>query len=384
MLIKTMKLIKTTIIVLVAIISTSTVFSQNNTKIAIGPYVQNVTGESAVVCWATLDGKSSYAGPDGKIQFINRYNHHEMLIPNLKPNTEYSYDIFGNSDSAGCGTFRTFPEKRVTFKFAVIGDTRSRPKVHASHIKSIIEENPLFVLNTGDLVGNGLKIENWETFFNLNRELMQTIPYFTAIGNHEKDAEYYYDFFNLPGNERYYAFSVGDALFIALDTEGVDYQTPDYIKKENREYFWTNHELPYFIKQKEWLKHTLDLHKDAGFIFVYFHQPLFSVKKSRVEETKMRRAFWGDIFEHNNVQAVFNGHDHHYHHALSGETHYITTAGGGAGLYEIDAMQPETVTAKQIEHYLIVEVDKKEAKISAIDIHGKIIEDIIVQKRSGE
>ena len=180
------------------------------------------------------------------------------------------------------------------------------------------------ILNTGDMVGNGLDIHHWETFFDVTKDLMRSIPYFPTLGNHEKDSKYYYDFFNLPGNERYYSFSVGDALFISLDFEGIQYQTPDYINKENREHFWNNHELPYFEKQKKWLDHILTLHQDAGYIFVFFHQPLISVKKSRVKDSKIRRKFWGDIFERHGVQVVLSGHDHHYHHAIVTTTIIIT------------------------------------------------------------
>ena len=328
-----------------------------------------------------MAGQSKLITPDGKEQIINEYQHHEMILGDLDPNTTYRYDVLGNGSPEGEGTFRTFPKRKQPFRFVVIGDTRGRHQIHSQHVKKIIKEIPLFVVNTGDLVSDGLKIKHWEKFFEINHELMRNIPYFAVLGNHEHDSKLYYDFFNLPGNERYYQFSAGDALFIVLDTEGEDFQTPDYIKEENKEYFWNNYNLQYFKQQKTWLEHILTLHKDAGFIFVFFHEPLFSVKPSRVEDAKMRRAFWGDIFERHGVQAVFNGHDHHYHHACHGGTHYITTAVGGAGLYETTALQPETVKVAKIEHFVIVDVGLTVAKITAIDIDDSIIEEIEVMKK---
>ena len=76
-----------------------------------------------------------------------------------------------------------------------------------------------------------------------------------------------------------------------------------------------------------------------------------------------------------------NGHDHHYHHAFRGGTHYITTAGGGASLYDTDALQPETIKVAKIEHFVIVDVGLKKAKLTAIDINEKIIEEIEISKR---
>jgi len=357
-------------------------FPQSKKQIAIGPYVQNVTDEKATICWSTLVGQSKLIQPGGKVELINEYQHHEMILGDLQANSIYTYDVLGNGSPEGIGKFRTFPKKLVPFRFVVIGDTRSRHKIHAQHVKRIIEKDPIFVVNTGDLISDGLKIQHWEKFFEINHELMRNIPYFPVLGNHEHDSKHYYDFFNLPGNERYYHFSVGDALFIVLDTAGEDYQTPDYIKEENKEYFWNNYNLIYFKEQKAWLEHTLKIHKDAGFIFIFFHEPLFSVKPSRVDDAKMRRAFWGDIFERHGVQVVLNGHDHHYHHAFSGGTHYITTAGGGASLYDATALQPETIKVAEIEHFMVVDVKLNKAKLTAIDIEGEILDEITIEKRN--
>ncbi|MBI4556459.1 MAG: metallophosphoesterase [Candidatus Hydrogenedentes bacterium] len=133
--------------------------------------------------------------------------------------------------------------------------------------------------------------------------------------------------------------------------------------------------------QKAWVDEMLKQHRQAPYVFAVFHEPLFSAKASRLEDTAQRRAFWGDIFERNQVQVAFNGHDHHYHHAVHGGTHYVVTGGGGASLYEVDAPQPETVKATKIEHYLRIEVGPEETKLTAIDIEGETIEEFEVPRR---
>ena len=348
----------------------------------LGPFVQNVTYRSAVVCWATLSGASNVTFPDGKVLKINNYEHHEMLLDGLKPNTTYPFDVLQDSIDAGKWHITTFPREISPFKFVVIGDTRSRHAVHQKNVNRAIAEHPLFVVNTGDLVANGRRIGDWEKFFEVNKALLRSTPYYPVLGNHEKDSQHYFDFFNLPGNERYYSFSVGDAFFVFLDTEGADYQTPRYLKSEaSKAYFWTNYNKRYFDEQKAWLEQQLQMNKDAGFVFVFFHQPVFSVKKSRVADAKAWQKFWGDIFEKHGVQVVLNGHDHHYHRAFRGGTHYITSGGGGAGLYEPDAPQPETQKISKIEHIVSVDVGLEKAVLTAIDINGEIIEKITVEKR---
>jgi len=373
--IKTAKLFSLILLVLAAL-----TFGQEK-KIAIGPYVQNMSHESVTLCWSTIEGEISISSADGQTTTLPRYKQHEIRLTRLQPNRTYQYDVLKDGSAEGRGSFTTFPKEIKPFRFAVLGDTRTRHQVHQKIVNRIIDEKPLFVVNTGDLVSNGDNILDWQHFFRINHELMKNTPYFSVLGNHENDSKNYYNFFDLPGNEHYYNFSIGEALFIVLDGEGPDYNTPPYIKKQNRAFFWNNHNIDYFKKEKVWLENILTLHKDAGFIFVFMHEPLYSIKKSRLEGAKMRREFWGDIFERHNVQFFLSGHDHHYHHALHNGTHYVTTAGGGAPLYETDAPQPETIKFAKIEHYVTIEVGLEEATLTAIDIDGQTIEKIVAPKR---
>ncbi|TFH01044.1 MAG: hypothetical protein E4H13_05905, partial [Calditrichales bacterium] len=308
---------------LIIAFSAISLLAQDQDEIVLGPYLQRMTDRSVTIKWSTLEGESRVIAPDSSVQLIRAYEQHEMLLSRLKADTVYHFNINGDSTGRGAGTFRTFPREIKPFKFVTLGDTRSRHDVHKKIVDRVVNETPLFVVNTGDLVSNGENIQDWEQFFRINYDLMRSTPYFPVLGNHEKDSKFYFDFFDLPGNERYYHFSVGDALFIILDSEGPDFQTPAYLKEENEEDFWQNYNRPYFEEQKAWLERMLSLHKDAGFIFVFMHAPIFSIKQSRLEGAKLRREFWGDIFERHGVQVFMNGHDHHYHHAIRGGTHYI-------------------------------------------------------------
>lgn len=352
------------------------------TKKILGPYVQRMAEDEVTICWSTLDGQTNVDVSDSTIQTINQYQQHQSIITRLQPKTTYAYDVLQDGTPNGKGTFTTFPEEIEPFHFAVLGDTRTRHDVHQKIVNRIIDEDPLFVVNTGDLVSNGNNMNDWEHFFRINNKLMRNTPYYTVLGNHEHDSDNYYNFFAMPGKEAYYFFTVGDALFVCMDMEGPHYSAPEYMSEESADAFWTNISIEYLKEEKRWLENLLTLNADAGYIFVFFHPTFYSIKSSRVEEAEERRAFWGDIFERHGVNAVLNGHDHYYHHAIHGGTHYVVTAGGGAPLYDTDAIQPETVKYKKIEHFMRVDVGLESTKMTAIDINGETIEEIITERRN--
>jgi 3',5'-cyclic AMP phosphodiesterase CpdA len=356
--------------------------AQESNKIAFGPYIQQMSTKDATICWSTLEGVSTINDQKGRTDTIREYKQHTIHLANLKPNTEYTYDVLNDGSDEGKGTLRTYPDKIVPFNFIAIGDSRNRHDVHAEIVKKMAEKNPRFVVNSGDLVANGRSMSDWEAFFKVNKEFMKNTPYYPVLGNHEKDSPYYYDFFDLPNNERYYYFTVGDALFIVLDSEGLRTTIPAFVTDNQEDKYWYDSAIEYHKTQKEWLENVLNLNNEAGFIFVFQHLPLYSVKASRVEESKIAREFWGDIFARHGVQVFLNGHDHHYHHAIDNGVHFITAAGAGAPLYKVDAPQPETVSYKEIEHFVNVEVNETTAILHVIDIDGNEFDTIEVERRS--
>ena len=369
------------LIIVLSLFSFSQIAAQTEEKIAFGPYIQQMNMKDAVISWSTLEGEVIIADENGKKDTIRNYQQHKVHLAGLQPNTTYSYDVLNDGTDEGKGTLTTYPETSIPFNFVAIGDTRSRNNVHKKIISQVQKLNPKFIVNSGDLVANGLSIKDWETFFDINEDFMRNTPYYPVLGNHEKDSPYYYDFFDLPNNERYYYFTVGDALFVVLDSEGLRTTIPAFTTDNMKDAYWHESGIDYMNTQKQWLENVLKLNRQAGFVFIFQHLPLYSVKKSRVEESKMVREFWGDIFKRYQVQAFINGHDHHYHHALDDGIHFITSAGAGAPLYDIDAVQPETVSYKKIEHFMNIEVNEKNAVLHVIDIDGNEFDTIKIKRR---
>ena len=81
--------------------------TQEKKQIAFGPYLQNMTSESVVICWTTQEGESKVVAPDSSVKIIRHYQTHEMPLVRLKSEATYHYDILGDGSPEGKGSFTT-------------------------------------------------------------------------------------------------------------------------------------------------------------------------------------------------------------------------------------------------------------------------------------
>lgn len=141
--------------------------------------------------------------------------------------------------------------------------------------------------------------------------------FFPSLGNHDwytDDAKPYFDYFTLPGNERYYSFVAGPVEFFALDS---DPREPDGISVTSR--------------QAAWLKAHLGA-SQATWQIVYYHHPAYSSGPhgSAVELQWPYRAWGADL--------VLAGHDHTYERFEVGGLTYLVV--GLSGNHEYEFRQP--------------------------------------------
>ena len=342
--------------------------------VAFGPYIQNVSQTEATVCWITVEGEATVQA-EGQDKLTGQaYREHEIRFTGLKPGTTYSYDVTPDGVPGGTGAFTTAPASPdASFTFVAYGDSRSRHDIHAKILAAVSKASPAFVVNTGDMVSDGRRLSDWKPFFEVTQGLMRTVPYYPVLGNHESDSPYYFEFFALPGNERYYSFDYGPVHCIVLDSAGPRVAAGRQVQQTLLEEYWKDQLL--------WLREDLESHAAAPYIFLFFHNPLYSAKASRYEESLLFRRRLEGIFKANRVSAVFNGHDHFYAHSLAGGVQYVVTGGGGAPLYDPDKPIPETVKAVKIEHWVKVAVTPQQATVTAIDIDGNTIEEFTIAPR---
>jgi hypothetical protein len=327
-------------------------------KVVGGPFVVNTTSRGATVAWIVEDRELTFHAPGAaaKPSPVLRVEH--TSLSGLQPNMRYDYDA-GREVK---GWFKTPPAGVEPFHFVLYGDVRTRHDVHRRVIARILENGvPDFVLHSGDLVENGKDSALWANFFNIERDLLRQTAFFPSLGNHERNSEEFYDFFQtrLP----YYSFNWGNAHFAVINSDIGNVST----SKIARDAFWA--------QQVRWLEEDLAANQKADYRFVLAHHPPFTAVERRQGDNPHMTALT-PMLEKQRVTAGLFGHDHNYQHYLKNGIHYIGSGGGGAPLYDVNKPDPQiTQKVVSIENFVSVHVNGKTAKVQAIDINGKVLDE---------
>ncbi len=329
--------------------------------LARGPYVQSVTPHTAIVVWETdrpsqgglVYGETAAFG--SRVVSPAMGTRHAVRLMGLVPYTAYHYRVESGGAALSEGaTFRTAAGPDQTeFTFAVLGDTRTQHQFHEAVAAQITAHKPDFVLHTGDLVAHGSDGGEWDAFFEIERAFLAQAPLFPALGNHEENAQEYFDLFDLPGNERWYAFDYGNARFVCLQVDGIAAFHPG-------------------SEQYAWLEETLAANTQP-WLFVYFHVPPYSSVQDDLEDD-VRRALT-PLFATYGVDVVFNGHKHNYERNEVNGVTYVVTAGGGAPLYAMEEREPTQVVFALAHHFVRVAIHGDRLQATAISVEGEVLDE---------
>ena len=280
-----------------------------------GPYLQDLAPTSITVMWQ-LDAPASARvvvdGPGGaRAVDVAPARIGEATVDHLAPSSRYRYRV----EIAGQrwdGELSTAPPlgADVPFSFVVMGDTRNGVDAHRRVIERMAQDVPDFVVGTGDMVDDGAREDQWQQFFEVERQLMRDNVFFPAVGNHDRQgrgrtADAYRALFSVPDNggdtERYYAFSYAQARFLVLDSNENSFALTDQTA-------WLERELA-AARQDPRVHH----------IFTVMHHPAYSISLHGGSQDLRER--WAPLFEKYQVSAVFSGHDHVYERAEIGRAH---------------------------------------------------------------
>lgn len=261
------------------------------------------------------------------------------------------------------------PTSSATYEpvtFAVIGDYGSGNQYEADVAALVISWQPDFVITTGDNnypSGSDISIdENIGQFYHgfiypyigaygagaeVNR-------FFPTLGNHDwmtGKAKPYFDYFTLPGNERYYDFTRGAVHFFALDN---DSNEPDGVGRSS--------------KQAQWLQDSLAASTEPWKI-VYMHYPPYSsAMHGSTNWAQWSYAAWG-------ATAVLAGHDHTYERLMVDGIPYFVNGVGGGAIYDFRTPLPTSLMRYNSGHgAMLVKASGDQMIFQFISVTGEIID----------
>jgi hypothetical protein len=232
----------------------------------------------------------------------------------------------------------------------VIGDTNPALGNTAPVLAQVLPKNPDFTLHGGDIMYYSSVIETWAVWFPLMQPMLSQGGFFPAIGNHESGtptelSEYTERFFGgsgFDGTAEYYRIESGGVWFFSVDTEEpLDLSSP----------------------QGQWLAGAIaDAASKPGYRFgiVYFHKPFLTCGDTGDNPTARQQ--FEPLFLQHKIPLVLQAHEHGYERfELPGIT-YVTTAGGGGILGNIDANVQRSYCTSRVAsgafyHATLIDVD---------------------------
>lgn len=365
------------------------------------PYLQWATTDGMTVRWETSRPSTSIVHWAEKVQFVGEKGAkepvfsskqevegmrlmHEVRIDGLAANSPYYYRVETVDDQgrrlwSDVLSFQTAPAAGEPFAFAVISDTQGNPGVSGVVAKHAWALRPNFVLHPGDLVSTGTVKSQWlDHFFASMKPLLERVAIFPVLGNHERDARFYYDYMSLPNPEYYYTFVYSNAQFFLIDS---------------------NREVGPGSEQYKFLERELKQSR-AQWKVVCYHHPAYSSDENDYGDTWSGPSTRGDLrtrklvplFDRYGVDIVWNGHIHSYertwplredHAASPGNgTVYMITGGGGGGLETPGPIRPFFQnTVKRGHHFCYVAVNGNTLELKSYDLAGQLFDTTTIQKR---
>jgi predicted phosphodiesterase len=292
---------------------------------------------------------------------------HKVWLDDLEADQDYNYRIACPQIQSKIHQFHTTPTETDEVKFIVYGDSRSNPTMHRKLVKLMMKQKVDFLVHTGDLVTSGDRYEQWgPQFFEPLKGLAETVPIYIAKGNHEGNGGNYEKLLIPPGGRNSFGFDYGPVHYFCVDN------------------------VSRGLKADEQLRQIAADARDSQALwkFVSYHVP--SVNFGGHWST------WGypdalPTLAEAGVAFVMVGHSHQYERfrpvappSVTDGSYvtYITTGGGGAPLSGVDPILYHAY-AKKIHHFCLFHIQGDRLTMDAIDIDGKAIDHLEIDKSRG-
>jgi len=343
-------------------------------------------------------------------------------LAGLQPDTEYTYKVFVKGEEWASGErwdwspqesalvqsggvydnrFRTNPDPSVPasrLSFAAIGDfgvgirrdtpTRRQREVANALRRMVDQEGVRLLITTGDNIyarqrvlgvaigDTGDEDDDWFfTYFQPYRYVINRIPVYPSIGNHDADeteerddrAQVEDNFYisERIGSEEaagrasfcpglFYRFRYGsDIEFVCIDT--------------SKETFFRGYRLFEFPKHWDFIEQSFPAEgPNPPWRIPFGHHPVFSAGPQHYNTRGMEKLL--PLFERSGVRVMFTGHEHNFQHSrIPRFDHFVTGAGGKVRPSKPHRFEPaHTVSWSTSCHFLLGRIEGRRMTIRAI------------------
>jgi hypothetical protein len=337
------------------------------TRVVKGPFVTALSDTSAEIRFE-LDapgvasvslrkqGGDAGAGAPRTLDAPGDASLHVVRASGLEPSTRYTYSVTSGGKAAGEGTFATAPRPGAAapITFLVYGDDRTDHAAHAAVVRAMAAVPSDFLVHTGDLVEMGASDEQWQTFFDIEGDMLRARPIFAAVGNHELHGD--------PSGS-HFARLFGEAL-----EPGGAPKLYGTARVGALRLFWIDAMHAWDSgEERAWLEGALArADAEPGVVWrvvVAHHGPWSSGPHG--PNAHLIDAHVPELLAAHGVQLFLAGHDHLYERGDGGALKYVVTGGAGAPLYAVREKLPSTRRVETAYHFVEIRLAGDDLRLVA-------------------
>lgn len=324
-------------------------YSTAYSAIIMRPYLQAITPNSCyvIVECSTIDtvtvqyGLTPIYGLSAKTQEIwpttsvSATYVHKVSLTGLNPNTNYFYRAMQNGVPSPGSSFISALNTPSDFRFTWLADIRTDTATHDQISQLMHTVNSRFSIYGGDLcVSSGYNAFKQEFFRQNELNMISSVPFFLATGNHETWDTNTKAFTKSPmspsGTDAYYSFDYGDMHVLVINNQ-VSYL------QGSPQYNFAASDLS--SSNKKWK-------------IVVSHNPPYCGGGHDEDSNMIIMA--QNLFLPNGVDLVISGHSHFYQHNKVNGLDYLIIGSGGAPL--VDPVN-KSYTIKSIKDFCWAVID---------------------------
>jgi len=257
---------------------------------------------TAIAEWTTSAGSNSANGDS------YCYNHdkafHMVVMEGLPVGEEVTYRVGDGNSWSNEYTFTTIDPDAEYFEWISIADHGLSSEALDVTEGIIADTNAQLVTISGDIAYADGNQDEWDDWFVTQQQSMTSIPWLTAVGNHENEPGVGF----APYEHRFDSDQIieSEIFWYSRDVPGIHFV-----------FMSTEHEYTPGSAQYNWLQSDLqsanmpEAREERPFVIVFGHKPMYSSNDYHGSEVELRSAL-ESLYIENGVNLVIAGHDHFY------------------------------------------------------------------------